>query len=222
MAGFGRWAALLMLVTGSAPAAAAAPAAEFRSGGLEFQVPMPEGYCLPAGSDVDIAQLVAAGDSANVTHLTLVPCSKKQGLADDYIILKTPKAVLLVTFDRPQFLEELGAAFGSPELSSALASGKLLEQSGKEMGEVIGVPVDLTGEIKPLGKDDVCAYLGGTINVSSAAASYRIAVGMCMTVVAGRVLTINWYGPDRGSAGVASLLLKSKRLAGQITGKPAS
>lgn len=205
------------------PAAAvrAAPAS-FRSGGVEFQMPIPAGYCLPKGSQIDIVQLLAAGDDRNVTHLTLLPCVEKKGIDRDYIVLKTPKEALLVPLDRAKFLEELGAVFESQEFRSELASGNILQESGKAAGAVVGTPIDLTGDIRPLGKDERCGYMGGTLKVASAVANYTLAVGMCMTVVAGRLLTINWYGPDTGSRGVAELLQKSRRLAGEISGKPAS
>jgi hypothetical protein len=217
-----RLAAALLLTASCAASAAETPTTSFRSGGVEFQVPTPAGYCLPRGGAVDLAQLIAAADEHNVTHLTLFPCAQTEGTVTDYIILKTPKVALLATVERGEFLAEMGATFGSPEFGELLSSGKLLEESGKAAGEMIGVQLDLSGSLRALGSDDRCAYLGGTIKISSAQAEHVIAAGACMTVVAGRILTINWYGPDRGSNGVAELLRKSKRLASEITGKPAS
>jgi hypothetical protein len=80
---------------------------------------------------------------------------------------------------------------------------------------------DLSGDVRPLGKDERCAYLGGVMQVKSATSDYRISIGICMTVVAGRLLTINWYGPDKGSAGVGELLVRAKRLAVGIKGAAA-
>ena len=210
------------LVLAACPASAAEPKATFRSGGVDFELAVPAGYCLPKGPQIEVAELVAAGDKQNVTHLMLVPCAPKTGIADDYILLKTPVQAILATLDRQQFLKEAGAAFDSPEMNALLSSGKVAQESGQSVSEVLGTRVDLSGNLRPIGKDDVCAYLGGTMAVASNAASYRISVGMCMTVVAGRLITINWYGPDKGSTGVAELLVKAKRLAGEMSGAPAS
>jgi hypothetical protein len=215
------WAAAALATAIPSAAAEAAPAA-FRSGGVEFQVPPPAGYCLPRGDQIDVAQLLAAGDPLNVTHLTLLPCAEKSAGSHDYIVLKTPKEALLVRLELAPFLKEIGAAFDSQEFKAGIASGTYLQESGKSMSAVMGTQIDLTGDVRPLGKDDRCAYIGGTLKVAAKLANYTLAVGMCMTVVAGRLITINWYGPDTGSRGVAELLMKSKRLAAEMSSKPAS
>jgi hypothetical protein len=58
--------------------------------------------------------------------------------------------------------------------------------------------------------------------VTSDQVSYPISIATCITVIAGRALTINWYGPDRGSVGVAELMIRARRFAERITGHPPS
>jgi hypothetical protein len=211
-----------VLVLFGSTAAAAQSSADFRSAGAAFNVPLPAGYCLPKGAQIDAARVVAAGDTRNVTHLTLMPCDLSAGALPGYILLKTPNESLSATYNLKAFLDSAGAAFESPEFKALVASGKINEESEASMSQALGTRVDLDGVIRPLGKDERCAYLGGTVRVRSGAADNRVSVGICMTVVAGRLLTINWFGPDKGSAGVAELLVKSKGLAGRIQGKPLS
>ncbi|HEX8063870.1 MAG TPA: hypothetical protein VF535_11715 [Allosphingosinicella sp.] len=212
---------------GSTALAAAPPPpadASFRVGTVEFRLPLPAGYCLPRGLQVDVAQLVAAGDAQNVTDLTLFPCRSavsgpELGSQKDYILIKTPKQALLTQVTREALLQGLGEAFENPAFAEALASGKLVKDAGQEVSEVMGTKVDLSGNVAPRGKDEFCAYVGGTMAVSSALASYTLSVGACITAVGGRILTVYWYGPDEGPASVARLFLKAKGLARTITSR---
>jgi hypothetical protein len=94
-----------------------------------------------------------------------------------------------------------------------MASGQLLKDAGKGVSDAIGMAVDLSGNVAPRGKDEVCAYLGGTMAVASRMSSYTLAVGTCVTAVGGRAMSVNWYGSDERPAGVARLLAKAKGLA---------
>ena len=66
---------LTATLAASTAGAAVTPApSTFRIGGVEFALPLPTGYCMPQGKQIDIAQLIAAADPNSVTHLTLVRC----------------------------------------------------------------------------------------------------------------------------------------------------
>lgn len=213
-----------MTCLGAAPLAAAAQAS-FSVGGVEFGLPLPSGYCLPRGQQVDIARLVAAGDTANVTHLTLFPCdaaldASGLGAQKDYILIKTPKQALSAQVTRDELLKGLGDAFESPAFTQALASGELLKEAGKGVSNAVGRTVDLSGNVAPRGKDDLCAYLGGVMAVASSVKSYTLAVGTCITAIGGRVLSVYWYGSNERPAGVARLLVRAKGLAQTITSRP--
>ena len=214
---------------GATPLSGAQPApreTSFAVGGVTFQLPLPQGYCLPRGQQVDIARLVAAGDTQNDTHLTLFPCNAPAdaaglGTQEDYILIKTPKQAVNAQVTREALLQGLGEAFDSPAFAQAMASGQLLKESEQGVSNVVGTKVDLSGTVAPRGKDDVCAYLGGTLAVASRLASYTLAVGTCVTAVGGRVLSVYWYGSDERPAGVARLLVKAKGLAQTIRTRPA-
>jgi hypothetical protein len=205
------------------PAAPPAPReASFQVGGVSFRLPLPSGYCLPRGAQVEVARLVAAGDPQNVTNLTLFPCNAPvdaEGLSaqKDYILIKTPKQAVDAEVARDALLQGMGEAFESPAFAQAMASGQFLKESGKGVSDVVGRKVDLSGTVAPRGKDDLCAYLGGIMSVASSIKSYSLAVGSCITAVGGRVLSVYWYGADERPAGVARLLVKAKGLARTIT-----
>src|SRR3954468_23012087 len=137
--------------------------ATFRIAGAGFEMPLPAGYCLPTGKAVDGAQITAAGDRDNVTDLTLVSCTGEP--FSSYILIKTPTTVLTLDINREQALKGLGEAFDAPDFKQKLASGELLRDSGKGVSDALGQRVDLVGEVKPLGKDEACAYVGGTADV---------------------------------------------------------
>jgi hypothetical protein len=212
---------MAVLVLVGSPAAAAAETAQFSIGGVAITSPVPAGYCLPQGPQVQAVNTVAAGDARNVTHLALLACAPPGGQVASYILLKTPNEAVNATLDLNRFLADAGAAFESPAFKEMLDSGKLHDESEQSMGKAMGARIDLSGDVRPLGKDERCAYLGGTMHVKSGTSDYKVSIGMCMTVVAGRLLTINWYGPDKGSAGVRELLVKARGLAAGIKGAAA-
>ena len=209
-----------LLLASATAAGATGPTASFRFGGVEFEAPIPEGYCLPQGAEIDVAQLVAAADQDNVTHLTLYRCGPQDGVRTDYILVKTPRQALFANLEREQALVAMSQVFENPEFESALDSAP--EQVEGNVSSVVGREVDLTGRIRPLGRDETCAYMGGTFQVTGEQISYPISAGVCMTVVSGRLVSINYYGPDRGEAGVRDLLVRAKGFAESLSGRPAS
>ena len=212
--------AAALLLVGTTAAGAAGPTASFRFGGVAFEAPIPDGYCLPQGRDIDAAQLIAAADRENVTHLTLYRCGPNEGVRNDYILLKTPRQALFANLEREQLLSAMAQVFESQEFESTVAA--MPDRVEGDLSTVVGREIDLTGRIQPLGRDDTCAYLGGTMQVNSALLSYPISVGICMTVVSGRLVSVNYYGSDRGEAGVRDLLERAKLFAQGMSGRPAS
>lgn len=210
-----------LLLISASQAAQAETAASFRFGGVEFEVPLPAGYCLPQGQDIDVAQVLAAADHSNVTHLTLQRCHHEDGPLLDYILIKTPTQALLARVGREELLEGVGQAFDAAPFASAIESGEFLSEAAEGLSSATGTLVDMSGGIRPLGRDSMCAYLGGIVEISSGVASYSISIGSCITAISDRVVAVHWYGPDTGSAGVAALLTRARRLAETISARPA-
>ena len=211
--------AAAFFLLGAASAASAQASQSIRVNGVEIQVPIPDGYCLPTGTDVDAFQLLAAADRENVTHLSLAPCGGSAVPALDYILIKTPREALLADIDRAGLLQGMGLVFDSPEFAAVMAATP--GQVADNLSSTLGRQVDLGGELRPRGRDDVCAYLAGTMRVASGPQSYAISMSGCITAVGRRVVTINWYGPDRGPEGVAALIVRSRQLAASMSARPA-
>ena len=185
----------------------------FRVGGVELKFVLPEGYCLPIDKYIDIAQLTSAADDVNVTDLTLYHCDAN-GITDaSQLLIKTPKNLLLTDVGRREALDGLGAAFDKPEFASALASGSIDSEASKSMAKVFGDNLTVKSQITPLGKDDICAYLGGALSGSANNESYTGAFAACMTVVKTRFLVVYVYGPYAGAQSVIALVPKAKAVA---------
>ena len=214
-----RFALLISALLGAAVPAAAGPAGEMELNisGSKIRGPLPEGFCHPTGFDVRVSEVLAATDKDNATHLTLMPCGRRgeagEAPPSEYVLFKTPHAALSVAMDRAELLAGIGAAFENPEFTAALESGAFNERAGKGFEDVLGKKVSLSGDIAPRGKDDVCAYFGGTMAVASGATSYQISLGACITAVGKRMVTVNAYGPGNGAAGVAKLIARSRAIA---------
>lgn len=202
------------LAASTAGAAVTAASSTFRVGGVDFSLPLPTGYCMPQGRQIDIAKLIAAADPNSVTHLTLMQCGVEITTgANDYTLIKTPNTALVTAVDRPTLLASLGAEFDKPETLKFLQSDAFDKKVSEDAGKVIPGKPQFTGDIKPLGRDGVCAYLGGTTKVVGNGTSYSQAVGTCITSIGKRIVVVNRYGVRADDNGVAILLRQAKALA---------
>lgn len=211
--------ALAIAAASALPAEAQAQTAGFRLGGVEFELPLPKGFCPPAGRAIDAAQIAAAADKDNVTNLSLFPCGD-DGSAANYYLVKTPKNLIATEVTREQMLASIGAEFDNPEFAALLASGKLNQDTAKTFTEMTQLDVSLTGQIKALGRDDTCGYMGGVLTFKAGALNYSRAIGVCITAVSGRVIFVYRYGEGE-PANVLKLLPVAKAFALSMKGKPA-
>lgn len=208
---------LAILPTMATPVQASdAKLADFRVGGVSFSLPIPDGYCPPAGKDADVAQVMSASDTTNTTDLTLVRCDEGvvQG-ANDYTYIKTPIAALLVAIDRPTLLAQLGAEF-----DKAVDTNAWRDQAAKSLSDVMRAKVDVSGNFAPRGKDDVCGYMAGVLHFAAANVSYDQPVAVCITSVGDRVLSVYRTGKKSDDASILSLMREARALALAI--KPVS
>lgn len=215
------WRALaaFVLLLGGAGSASAQTRLPIRINGVEIQLTVPDGYCLPTGADVDAFQTLAAADRHNVTHLSLTRCGGQPEPAVDYILIKTPRQMVLADIGREELLQAVRTTFDSPEFSAVVAAAP--DSEGENLSSVLGRRVDLSGDLGPRGLDGLCGYLGGTMQVASGPLTYSISMGGCITAVGRRVVTVSWYGPDRGSEGVAALIVRARQLAAGMSASPA-
>jgi hypothetical protein len=193
-----------------------APRGAFRIATVAFHAPVPEGFCLPEGKDAAAAQLVAAADRDNVTHLTVVHCDEKRRWTD-YFLIKTPTAALMATMTNAELQQAL-----EPILIKGLDSDAITKSASEQLSGTLQSKIDLKGRIEFLGKDDSCLYLGGVLNLKGEAdgSGYTLAMAQCITVVEGKALTVYRYGDGEDRKAVEALMPSARAFAKAI--RPAS
>jgi hypothetical protein len=197
----------------AAPQMDAAPTAvNFRIGGVDLTMPIPNGYCKLQGRDIDAAQLMAAADTQNVTHFSVVKCDD-DGAMLNYILFKTPSAALLANMERAEFLKEMSAAFATPELQAIFKSDKIKSDVSSDIERVLNIKLNIDSAIESQGQDDVCAYIGGYGSYKDIPKPYKIALGMCITTVEKKVISVNVYGPPKDANDVAVLMSRAREIA---------
>lgn len=201
---------------GLAALLAAAATEPLQVGAVALQMAPPDGFCVPTtpGAKAN-AQVTAAMDADNVTLATLIPCGAAQMDGADYYLVKSPNAGLASTFEREPFMAELEKAMALPTFADSSTTNTRNARVEQNIEKVIGQRPDLTGGVKPLGRDKVCVYMGGVMSLTSGSVSYSRAISACMTVIAGKVVTIYRYS-EGDVANVAKHLASVRALAQQI------
>lgn len=160
-------------------------------GTVALEMIPPTGFCAPATPEAKAgAQLTAAMDQDNMTLSTLIPCGATKMDGPDYFLVKAPNAALAATYERETFMAELEKAMALPTFADPSTTNSRVEQN---IEKVIGQRPDLTGGVKPLGRDKVCVYMGGVMSLTSGDISYSRAITACMTIVGGKIITIYRY-----------------------------
>lgn len=199
-------------------AALAASPMNFSVGDVAIKGSIPDGYCVPTGKNKAAADLLAKGDPENETPVTLIRCDQQDqpdGMRYDYYLIKAPR-MAYAPMPRADFLAMMAKELALPTYQTGSAGKASLNDAAGNLTDTFGTKVDLSGEIKPRGTDDVCMYLGGEVNVSSAAASYPIAVGGCGTIVGGKILFVYSYDDPTKANGVATQLRRARAMADKL------
>ena len=196
-------------------AAIATPAAapnRFRVGTVEFTTALPAGYCAVDGKQAAVAQMLAASDNRNVTHLTAVSCDADKAWKD-YFILKTPNELLAVSTTTAELQQAIGPAL------KAAQSAASLDEASKSVSRTMGSPVQIKGEVLGYGQDANCVYLGAVLDMAAPerGIAYTLAMSGCMTVVAGKVVTIYRYAPGTTDADIRKLMPSVRAFAKALT-----
>lgn len=217
---------MIRMMMGALALAAAMPAfaqeaqtARFQVTGVEVALPIPKGFCLPRGKGAVVAQLLAAGDTSNVTHLTLDSCNE-QAADIDYYLFKTTRSVLAIQVSREEWIAALIAHLDDPAVKTAIDPSKIKPEVEREFETMFGQKASVGGDITWLGHDDTCVYLGGVMSFETEGVSYKRAVSGCMTAVGGR--SVNVYRYSEGvPANVTRYLADVKAIALSMQGAPA-
>jgi len=206
-------------------ALAVMPGAAHAKGPMNFSVGdvtmtghIPDGYCLPTGQNRIAAELLAKGDRENETQVTLMRCDKQgkpDGMQYDYYLIKSPRAAM-PPLARADFIAMMTKELALPQYQSGSSGKASLDDAADGLSDTLGMKVDLSGEIKPRGADGSCVYMGGEVTVSSAAATYPIAVGGCGTTVGGKMLFVYSYDDPAKRNAVAVQLMRARSIVDRL------
>ena len=201
----------------SAGVSAQAPAntVPFAIGGTGFEVPLPAGYCLPTGDDLENARWAAEQDGANATPVDVERCGT---FGEDYILIKHPRDIAPITVEKSVFLgyvqDMLQTQHGMDEVRQAA------DQAGAEMNENTGGEIQMGApDIRYAGADEDCVYLTGTIPLTAGGTSSVARVGTCFTLVGATHMVVHSYDFRPNGASFETLTARSGAVARSVVQK---
>ncbi|MDR6833575.1 MULTISPECIES: hypothetical protein [unclassified Sphingopyxis] len=203
---------IAVTATAAASSALAASPLNFTIDDVAITGRGPDGYCLPTGQAKQAADLLAKGDLENETPAMLIRCEHRDSAKDlkyDYYLIKSPRAEF-PAMTRADFIAMMVKELALPIYKDGTVA---LGSAEEGLSDAMGTKVDLSGEIRPRGNDNVCIYMGGEIKVASAIATYPIAVGGCGTIVGGKMLFVYSYDDPAKANSVAVQLRRARALA---------
>ena len=204
-------------VTAPKAAAMGLQTLSFRMLGDEITVPTPAGFCEPTGAYADTAQIAAAGDSQNVTLLSLYNCSEMaaEQPSQHWAFIKAPKSLMSTRATLAELLEGMGAIPES-DMKVALENPEINEQVQKDVGQVIGRDVKVVTRIVPVDRDANGYYMAGTVLMSAGETKIAAAVAIGFTSVRGHLITYNLYGPGQSPAAIRAVLDEARATTKRI------
>jgi hypothetical protein len=209
-----------LLGAGQALAQQAPATARFNVGSVAMDAKLPAGFCEPSGAAIAAARLTAASDPGNATDLTLYPCTDTSGAPPEYFLVKTPRNLLDTAMTREELLKALTAELEDPSFSAEKLSSEANSSASDSVSKASGVQVQVKTDIRPLGRDGECAYMGGVVALTAGSQSGSVNVGGCITAVGNRVVMVFYYRAGSNIAEAAKLLPAAKALAMAITPRP--
>jgi hypothetical protein len=206
------FAALALVAPPAAAAAQGQAQHRFAVGGKAFTVPIPQGYCLPSGATIALADQVAALDTMNVTHANLDRCGS---FGEDYVHIKSPRQSQPVPIPRADFIaliaREIQTTNGQKLVEDAI------EGAGRDIAEGTDNELKLDNTVpRFLGQDDVCAYMALTGDVAGPTGKVSMRGVICMTVVGAEFMNVNAYAIDGRGITDAQLKARARAIAASI------
>lgn len=189
-----------------------APERVFEVGNVTLTAIVPDGYCVPEGRAAEFAQRVASGDRDHIIYLTANVCGETWPWSD-YFAVRTPVAAVPLIITNTQFQKVM-----EPLLKQAAKRGEGAKRASEQMSEVVQARVEMKGRIAFLGKDDICLYRGGILEIAAGAgwSAYSVAMVDCLTVSGGKVLTVARLGRGKTSKEMEAMLPSVRAFAKTI------
>lgn len=205
-------AATLMLTAPAIAQNTGAKPAVFAVEGKEYTYQFPASYCLPVGDDYFAAQRVAELDTANHTAASLDLCGTR---GQDYIHIKSPRQGAQMQMSKPQFIEEM-SGFLRSEAGMAVAQ-QGMDEGVAEIDKAIEGDVSVgSTEIAYAGYDSDCVYMAGRPIIAVNGRDTRALIATCLTIVDGRMFSVNVYDFTQKSTSIEPLKARSRAIAATI------
>ena len=172
---------------------AAAPVVRFTIGTTPLSLPQPAGFCLPDAGQAPLADANASADIQNDTVASLLGCNRKPEIRpwSNYVLIKTPKALINRVFDKASALDELAGVFSGP--NSPKFDDKDTQGIANDTERALGMRIEITGTFGYAGRDADCVYLAGPMQAEVSGRIVKGLVATCMTVAGGKLISVNLY-----------------------------
>jgi hypothetical protein len=185
--------------------------------GASFNVPLPDGYCLPTPSYEAQFKLMAAADPANLTDISYVFCADEITGANmsTWGMIKTPLQTLQSNpGTRHDLIAQLKGAVHSDEMQKLLTfnTDDPATKDKTNLTAVFGPDIRGAAKFDELDYDDNGVYFGGTVTYTSTSsdASYTSAGAYGVTIVNGRAFIIYVFKKYEDVRDIATVLAKVK------------
>lgn len=172
---------------------AAAPVVRFTIGTTALSLPQPAGFCLPDAGQAPLADANASADIQNDTVASLLGCNRNPEIRpwSNYVLIKTPKALVNRVFDKASALDELAGVFSGP--SSPKFDDKVTQDIAKDTERALGLRIEITGTFGYAARDADCVYLAGPIQAQVQSKTVKGLIATCITVAGGKLIAVNLY-----------------------------
>ena len=179
--------------------------------GKNYKFTLPERFCTVSGKDGEIAKAVAALDSRNMTHFTIIPCEEvgKDARFTSWCMLKTPRGSIGKRIpNRKELIAWVKSNIKQSEFGQYVDDAKKLV--GKTYRDVFGPDAKIGIHMELVGADEYAGYMVGTMSLEVAGQKELTAMAAAMTNVRSNLFSYYKYGPYNDLSDLAVLLKQAK------------
>lgn len=188
--------------------------AQFSIGSVAMEVPAPDGFCLPTKQAAAVLQMHDRLDPVNATLAIFLPCAKADDPSSaDFFVIKSPRAMTNTPVTRSQLiktLREQSSALGDSERILSDDDETAINENAKEN---VGVDPKVKTDLRVMGTDEDCVYMGGTVLVAAVEPAATSVVGVCISAIGNRMFAAYRFIPGSQMKEARPLLPLARKLA---------